>query len=202
MPISASCFSMISPVFWIAFGSLGCVNAASIVLSACLLKKHKEPWQGFKVVKKSASERKKFILDESCSPKAKTPPWWNDYNSVKHNRTGKNDKHSNNYAKANLRNVFLAIAALYTLEVKLMDAVYRKGIDKKLSTSLESKENHDCNRDKGILKKAYGELNQLHTSTALSRPASKSPVHKQGNTAAEIQFRQILCHKQNLPKFC
>ena len=30
-----------SPVFWIAFGSLGCVNAASIVLSACLLKKHK-----------------------------------------------------------------------------------------------------------------------------------------------------------------
>ncbi len=31
-----------SPVFWIAFGSLGCVNAASIVLSACLLKKHKE----------------------------------------------------------------------------------------------------------------------------------------------------------------
>ena len=65
-----------------------------------------------------------------------------------------------------------------------------------------TQENHDCNRDKGILKKAYGELNQLHTSTALSRPASKSPVHKQGNTAAEIQFRQILCHKQNLPKFC
>ena len=31
-----------SPAFWIAFGSLGCVNAASIVLSACLLKKHKE----------------------------------------------------------------------------------------------------------------------------------------------------------------
>ena len=31
-----------SPVFWIAFGSLRCVNAASIVLSACLLKKHKE----------------------------------------------------------------------------------------------------------------------------------------------------------------
>ena len=31
-----------SPAFWIAFGSLGCVNAASIVLSAFLLNKHKE----------------------------------------------------------------------------------------------------------------------------------------------------------------
>ena len=78
-----------------------------------------QPWKNFKVVKNPNPGAKKYILDDAN--KAKTPSWWNDYNSVKHNRTGIYQKHSTNYAKANLRNLFYAFSALFILDVKLME---------------------------------------------------------------------------------
>ncbi len=88
-----------------------------------------QPWKGFIVIKNPSDGAKKYILDVSFRPKPKTPVWWNDYNSVKHNRTGQYEKHSTNYAKANLKNLFYAIAGLYTLEVKLMEMVNRQRED-------------------------------------------------------------------------
>lgn len=78
-----------------------------------------QPWKKFKVVKNPNPGAKKYILDDVN--KAKTPSWWTDYNSVKHNRTGIYQKHSTNYAKANLRNLFYAFSALFILDVKLME---------------------------------------------------------------------------------
>lgn len=86
-----------------------------------------QPWKGFIVIKNPKEQAKRFILDENISPKPRTPSWWNDYNSVKHNRTGRYEKHSTNYAKANLKNLFYAFAGLYTLEVKLMGISNRQG---------------------------------------------------------------------------
>ena len=56
--------------------------------------------------------------------------WWNDYNNVKHERTGKNDGGVTNYAKANLGNLFLAFSALFILEVKLLEVTYEEGNEK------------------------------------------------------------------------
>ena len=92
-----------------------------------------QPWKGFKVKKNDHEGAKKFILDD----KAKTPSWWNDYNSVKHNRTGHFERYSLNYSKANLRNLFLAFAALFSLEIKLMESV-RMSNDDAVPMSLES----------------------------------------------------------------
>lgn len=43
-----------------------------------------QPWKNFNVMLNPNPKAKKFILDETVSPKGKTPSWWNDYNSVKH----------------------------------------------------------------------------------------------------------------------
>ena len=93
-----------------------------------LLGKHKiQPWKNFRVIMNPNVGAKKYILDPKTSPKAKTPEWWNDYNSVKHNRTGQFQKHSSNYAKANLRNLFWAFSGLYTLEVALLGVLSKSG---------------------------------------------------------------------------
>ena len=97
-----------------------------------------QPWKDFKVVRNTNPNAKKYILDETCNPKGKTPAWWNDYNSVKHNRTGYYQKHSTNYAKANLRNLFYAFSALFMMEVRLMEKT-RTGRDDTVSTGFESK---------------------------------------------------------------
>jgi len=68
-----------------------------------------KPWNRFRVVKNENKGAKKYILDESFKPKSKTPTWWLDYNKVKHNRTGKFGKHSNNYSKANLKICFILL---------------------------------------------------------------------------------------------
>ena len=83
-----------------------------------------KPWNNYYVVENPNSTGKKYILDNTDYHKGKTPSWWNDYNSVKHNRTGKFDKHSTNYAKANLKNLFHSFAALYSLEVMLIKLVF------------------------------------------------------------------------------
>ena len=97
-----------------------------------------QPWKNYRVVINPKEKSKKFILDDSISPKAKTPTWWVDYNSVKHNRTGHYQKKSTNYAKANLRNLFYAFAALFILEQTLIEKTI---VDRNetLSTDLESK---------------------------------------------------------------
>lgn len=98
-----------------------------------------QPWMNYKVVKNENQGAKKYILDMAASPKSKTPSWWNDYNSVKHNRTGRFDKHSTNYAKANLRNLFQAFSALFVIEVELMKKMYKKGENESISIEAESK---------------------------------------------------------------
>lgn len=97
-----------------------------------------QPWKNYVVVRNPKEGSKKYILDKNRSPRSKTPSWWNDYNSVKHNRTGEFEKHSTNYAKANLRNMFLAFSALYSLEVELMKTVSANK-DECVPTSLESR---------------------------------------------------------------
>lgn len=96
-----------------------------------------QPWKNYKVVKNMNPGAKKFILDDTTRPKGKTPTWWNDYNSVKHNRTGHFQKHATNYAKANLRNLFHAFAALFILERMLLEQIGTR--KDKLSIEMESK---------------------------------------------------------------
>lgn len=95
-----------------------------------------QPWKNFRVIINSNPKAKRYILDETRAPKAKTPFWWTDYNSVKHNRTGQFHKNSTNYAKANLRNLFYAFAALFILEEKLMEMNINSKEDR-ISTDLE-----------------------------------------------------------------
>ena len=104
-----------------------------------LLSEHRlQPWKGFIVIKNPNNEAKRYILDESIKPKPKTPFWWIDYNSVKHNRTGRYEKNSTNYAKANLKNLLYAFAALYSLEVKLVEKTKSQREDT-VPTELESR---------------------------------------------------------------
>lgn len=97
-----------------------------------------EPWKKFRIIRNPKPKAKKFILDDTNTPKAKTPFWWNDYNSVKHDRTGHYQKNATNYAKANLRNLFYAFAALFTLETKLMEKMFTDK-DDTVSSEMESK---------------------------------------------------------------
>lgn len=115
-------------------------NDPSVESKSCNLfgERSIQPWKDFKVIRNPNEGAKKFILDEMNTPKGKTPFWWNDYNSVKHNRTGRFQKHSSNYAKANLRNLFYAFAALFILEASLMEKIQTSREDR-VSTSLESK---------------------------------------------------------------
>lgn len=81
-----------------------------------------QPWKRFVVIKNDNANAKKYVLRKD-KPEGKTPTWWNDYNKVKHDRTGKFEKNSTNYAKANLRNLIYAFAALYSLEVELLSFI-------------------------------------------------------------------------------
>lgn len=96
-----------------------------------------QPWKDYIVVQNTNPNAKKYVLNDTASPKGKTPSWWKDYNSVKHNRTGHYQKYATNYTKANLKNLFYAFAALFILESKLM--VLLRNENDTVSTSLESK---------------------------------------------------------------
>lgn len=76
------------------------------------------PWENFRVEKAVAKDGKHII---KLTEGAKSPSWWNDYNSVKHHRTGKLKKtEAINYTKANLFNVIQSYSALYILEKAYM----------------------------------------------------------------------------------
>lgn len=104
-----------------------------------LLDKHLiQPWKNYRVIINPNAGAKKYILDTNDSPKANTPQWWTSYNSVKHNRTGRFQKNSLNYAKANLKNLFWAFSGLYSLEVALLGVLSNSG-NKCMPNGLESK---------------------------------------------------------------
>ena len=76
------------------------------------------PWCNFKLEKNdNPKSNRKTRLANGCS----TPQWWIDYNSVKHERTTENDSGSINFTKANLGNVCNSIAALYILELFVLE---------------------------------------------------------------------------------
>ena len=121
------------------FSGMTILQSSTIEARKCnLLNKHVlQPWKNFRVVINPNQGAKKYILDTNTTPKGKTPSWWNDYNSVKHDRTGRYQKNSSNYAKANLKNLFWAYAGLYSLEVALLGALNTNG-NESLSNELES----------------------------------------------------------------
>lgn len=68
--------------------------------------------------KDNVLKKNENILISNSSSSASN--WWSDYNSVKHNRTIFNKSKRINYYKANLKNVIYSLAALYVLEIALL----------------------------------------------------------------------------------
>lgn len=82
------------------------------------------PWKDFgyeKYMAKDGSIRYRLL------PGCKTPCWWKDYNDIKHKRTFAGDSGNANYTKANLKNMILAYAALFTLESQFSEYLVSKG---------------------------------------------------------------------------
>lgn len=79
------------------------------------------PWKNYHLDKSMSKKRKEIIkLSQGC----KTPSWWKEYNSVKHERIKLLERNeSSNFPKANLMNVLWALSALYVLEKAFMDSV-------------------------------------------------------------------------------
>ena len=59
---------------------------------------------------------KKGNIRYKLLPNCNTPSWWSDYNKMKHQRTSRNSDGEINFVKANLKNMVLSLAALYSLE--------------------------------------------------------------------------------------
>lgn len=71
------------------------------------------PWDNFgytKYIDKNGSARYKLL------PDCQQPSWWSDYNKMKHQRTSRNPDGEINFSKANLKNMVLSLAALFSLE--------------------------------------------------------------------------------------
>ena len=62
------------------------------------------------IIKQYTSLKLSPFEEWSLDPDYNSPEWWKDYNSVKHDRT-------NNFSKANLKNVINSLAGLYLLEM-------------------------------------------------------------------------------------
>ena len=72
-----------------------------------------KPWDKFGYTQypdKNGNIRYKLL------PNCSTPSWWSDYNKMKHQRTSRNSDGEINFVKANLKNMVLSLAALYSLE--------------------------------------------------------------------------------------
>lgn len=82
------------------------------------------PWKGFGYEKYVASKGStRYRLKPGCS----TLGWWKDYNEIKHKRTSIGVSGNANYTKANLRNMILAYAALFTLESQFAEHLVSQG---------------------------------------------------------------------------
>lgn len=82
------------------------------------------PWENYRVFKavskRNSNGKDTNVTNYNFQPKTNgttytTPKWWNAYNKVKHKRV-QPDSDGLNYKKANLRNLFNALATLYLLE--------------------------------------------------------------------------------------
>lgn len=74
------------------------------------------PWNNFEVETRANKNGNNFRSKST----SKVPTWWSDYNCVKHSRTILNTNKRINYYKANLKNVIYSLAALYVLEIALL----------------------------------------------------------------------------------
>jgi hypothetical protein len=78
------------------------------------------PWEKFgytKYIDKNGSTRYKLLPD--CTQ----PSWWNDYNKMKHQRTSRSSDGEINFIRANLKNMVLSLAALFSMEMLYMDII-------------------------------------------------------------------------------
>lgn len=79
-----------------------------------------KPWDKFgytQYTDKNGNVRYKLL--SNCS----TPSWWSDYNKMKHQRTSRSSDGEINFVKANLKNMVLSLAALFSLETLYMDII-------------------------------------------------------------------------------
>ena len=71
------------------------------------------PWEKFGYKQYSDKNGNiRYRLRSDC----KSPSWWSDYNKLKHERTSRNSDGQINFEKANLKNMVLSLAALFSLE--------------------------------------------------------------------------------------
>lgn len=80
-----------------------------------------EPWDKFgyePYIDKKGARRYRLL------PGCKSPTWWSDYNKIKHERTSRDPEGQINFEKANLKNMVLSLAALFSLEWIYMWMIY------------------------------------------------------------------------------
>ena len=77
------------------------------------------PWNCFVSEMRKDKKGKTYY---AVANKCKVPFWWSSYNAVKHNRISIGDD-TENYDKANLKNLSYAFGALYILERAFMDSI-------------------------------------------------------------------------------
>ena len=94
------------------------INISSARVYNYLIAESFNPWLNYKVVNGISKDGKNII---SLSPGCKEPTWWSDYNLVKHHRTEKDKNGKSYFSRANLKNVCESIAALYILELFVLE---------------------------------------------------------------------------------
>ena len=93
------------------------LNVRAVKVFNYLMGKEYSPWKGYEV---EEYKNKKGVFRLKLKNGSSTPKWWSDYNSVKHHRTEKTNG-CLNFSKANLNNVCESIAALYILELAVIE---------------------------------------------------------------------------------
>ena len=79
-----------------------------------------KPWDKFGYTQYlDINQKIRYKLLSGCS----TPSWWSDYNKMKHQRTSRSSDGEINFVKANLKNMVLSLAALFSLEALYMDII-------------------------------------------------------------------------------
>lgn len=85
-----------------------------------------KPWYNFQIEQATNKKGNKYLRLEKSS-NSKIPKWWNNYNSIKHNRTSLDvTKEKTNFKNANLKNLSQAFAGLYILEKSFIEKIATK----------------------------------------------------------------------------